>query len=301
MTRLLGNEVVLHPDLDIGIVFPQTEVAGDAAGARAVADAAESLGYDHLVVYDHVLGAEHGGREPELWGPYDEHDPFHDPFVLLSHLAARTERLRFATGILILPQRQTALVARQAADLAILSDDRFRLGVGVGWNWVEYDALGQDFSTRGRRLDEQIGLLRRLWSEDVVDVTGEFDRVDRAGIPPRPSAAPPIWVGGFGEAAFRRCARLGDGFFFAGGSARMTEGLERLRVLTEEAGRPWESMGREALILARGGPGELAHKVEAWAAAGGTHASVVTMGLELDSPEAHVDYLGLAADAVAGG
>lgn len=291
---------VLHPDLQIGVVYPQTEVAGDRAAADAIAATAEDLGYDHLVAYDHVLGAAHVDRDPELWGPYDEHDPFHDPFVLFGYLAGRTERLGFATGILILPQRQTALVARQAADVALLSDGRFRLGVGVGWNWVEYDALGQDFGTRGRRLDEQIGLLRRLWSEPVVTFDGEFDLVDRAGVPPRPAAGPPIWIGGFGDAAFRRAGRLGDGFVFAGGTERMIDGLHRVRTFAEEADRDPSAIGAEALILARGGPGELARKIEAWAAAGGTHASIVTMGLELDSPEAHVDYLGLAAEALTG-
>ncbi len=295
---MVGIDDVLHPALQVGVVYPQTEVAGDAGAADAIAATAEDLGYDHLVAYDHVLGAVHEGRDPELWGPYDEDDPFHDPFVLFGYLAGRTERLRFATGILILPQRPTALVARQAADLAILSGDRFRLGVGVGWNWVEYDALGEDFRTRGRRLDEQIGLLRELWATPVVSFAGEFDTVDRAGIPPRPATAPPIWIGGFGEAAFRRCARLGDGFVFAGSMNRMIEGLDRVRALTEEAGRSGDAIGAEALVLARGGPDELARKIEAWAAAGGTHASVVTMGLELDSPEAHVDYLGLVAETL---
>src|SRR5262249_52891598 len=157
------------------------------------------------------LGAVHEDRIPPLWGPYDENDPFHDPFVLFAYLAGRTERLAFVTGVLVLPQRQTALVAKQAADLALLSGDRFRLGVGVGWNPVEYTGLGQDFATRGLRLDEQIGLLRRLWGEPVVSFEGRFDAIDRAGTVPRPRRLIPIWLGGWVEAALRRAARLGDG------------------------------------------------------------------------------------------
>ena len=147
--------------IQVGVVYPQIELNGDPEAVRSLADAVEAQGYRHLVAYDHVLGADHANREPELTGPYDEDDPFHDPFVLFAYLAGRSETLEFASGILILPQRQTALVAKQAADLAVLSGDRFRMGVGVGWNPVEYDALGEDFSTRGRRADEQIGLLRR--------------------------------------------------------------------------------------------------------------------------------------------
>ncbi|MDZ7674487.1 MAG: LLM class F420-dependent oxidoreductase [Acidimicrobiales bacterium] len=292
---------MLHPDLQIGAVFPQTEVAGDADAARRIGAAVEDLGFDHLVAYDHVLGVEHADRDPELWGPYEEDDPFHDPFVLFAHLAGRTERLSFLTGVLILPQRQTALVARQAADLAILSGGRFRLGVGVGWNWVEYDALGQDFHTRGRRLDEQLALLGELWSAPVVTHDGRFDTIERAGVPPRPSSPPEIWVGGFGEAAFRRCARLGDGFVFAGGTQAVLNGLDRLRVLADEAGRARNLIGAEALFLARKGTDDLRAKISAWADAGGTHASVVTMGLGLDSVEAHVDYLGTVAEAIPAG
>lgn len=292
---------MLHPRLQIGVVFPQTEQAGDADAARRIAEATEDFGFDHLVAYDHVLGVEHADRDPELLGPYDEGDPFHDPFVLFAHLAGRLERLSFMSGVLILPQRQTALVARQAADLAILSGGRFRLGVGVGWNWVEYDALGQDFGTRGRRLDEQVALLRRLWTEPTVRHHGRFDRIERAGVPPRPSPPPQIWVGGFGEAAFRRGARLGDGFVFAGGTRRVLDGLDRLRELADEAGRARDQIGAEALFLARKGTDDLKTKIATWAEAGGTHASVVTMGLGLDSTEAHVDYLGTVAEAIRAG
>ncbi len=300
--RAVGQgEAMLHPDIEIGVVYPQIELAGDPAAVRAIGAATEDLGYDHLLAYDHVLGAVHADRDPALTGPYDEHDPFHDPFVLFAYLAGRHERLKFTSGILILPQRQTALVARQAADLALLSDDRYRLGVGVGWNWVEYDALGQDFSTRGRRADEQIELLRRLWTEDVVEFHGEFDTVVRAGVPPRPREPVPIWVGGFGEAALRRCARLGDGFLFGGSTAHVDGMRQRLLELLDDAGRDRSDVGLEAMVLARKGPADAARKLREWAASGGTHGSVITMGLGLDSTEAHVDYLGQVATGLAAG
>src|SRR3954451_10320303 len=202
--------------MQIGVVYPQTELRGDPIAARRFGRAAEELGFDHLLAYDHVLGAVHAGRTRELTGPYDELDPFHDPFVLFAYLAGLTERLQFATGVIVLPQRPTALVARQAADLDLLSGGRLRLGVGIGWNHVEYEALGQDFRTRGARQEEQIGLLRRLWTEPVVDFSGRFDRLDRAALVPSPERPIPIWLGASGDKAFDRASRLADGFIFLG-------------------------------------------------------------------------------------
>src|ERR1700720_4169684 len=172
--------------MQIGVVYPQNELRGDPTAVRRIGRAVEDLGFDHLLAYDHVLGAVHADRTPPLAGPYTGHAPFHDPFVMFAYLAGITERIGFATGILVLPQRPTALVARQAADVDLLSGGRLRLGVGVGWNYVEYEALGQDFHTRGAREEEQIGLLRLLWTEPVVAYTGRFDRIDRAGTLPRP-------------------------------------------------------------------------------------------------------------------
>jgi probable F420-dependent oxidoreductase len=191
--------------MHIGVVYPLTELRGDPAAVRRIGTAVEDLGFDHLLAYDHVLGAVHADRTRRLTGPYTERDPFHDPFVMFAGI---TERIHFATGVLVLPQRQTALVARQAADVDLLSGGRLRLGVGVGWNHVEYEALGQDFRTRGARQEEQIQLLRRLFTEPVVDFSGRFDRVDRASLVPKParpipicsvdrpmrrSTAPPVW------------------------------------------------------------------------------------------------------------
>jgi probable F420-dependent oxidoreductase len=203
--------------MQIGVVYPQTELRGDPNAVRRIGRAVEDLGFDHLLAYDHVLGAVHADRMPPLTGPYTEHHPFHDPFVMFAYLAGITERIGFATGILILPQRQTALVARQAADVDLLSGGRLRLGVGVGWSPVEYEALGQDFHARGARQEEQIQLLRRLFTEPVVDFSGRFDRIDRAALVPKPARSIPIWLGGYGEKAFERAARLADGFMFVGG------------------------------------------------------------------------------------
>src|SRR4249920_1770091 len=203
--------------MQIGAVYPQTELRGDPSAVGRFGKAVENLGFDYLLAYDHVLGAVHTDRTTQLPGPYTERDPFHDPFVMFAYLAGITERIGFATGILILPQRPTALVARQSADVDLMSGGRLRLGVGVGWNHVEYQALGQDFHTRGARQEEQIQLLRRLFTEPVVDFSGRFHRIDRAALVPKPLRPIPIWLGGSGNAAFDRAARLADGFIFFGG------------------------------------------------------------------------------------
>lgn len=184
-----------------GIVYPQIELGGDPEALGTIGRAVDQMGLDHLLMYDHVIGAVHADRTPPLNGPYAQDDPFHDPFVAFGYLAGITHRINFVTGILILPQRQTILAAKQATDVALLSGDRLRLGVGIGWNYVEYDALDQAFETRGARLSEQIPFLRRLWSESAIEWTGRFDSIDRANIIPRPSTPIPIYVGGLSEAA----------------------------------------------------------------------------------------------------
>ena len=285
--------------MQIGVVYPQIELGGDPSAVRRFGRAVEDLGFDHLLAYDHVLGAVHADRTPQLSGPYTEHDPFHDPFVMFAYLAGITERIGFATGILILPQRQTVLVARQAADVDLLSGGRLRLGVGVGWNYVEYEALGQDFRTRGARQEEQIELLRRLFTEPVVDFSGRFDRVDRAALVPKPARPIPIWLGGSSEVTFDRAARLADGFIFIGGDAGHTiDAWKRLRDRVGGLGRSVEDFGGEYVWAPRGGAGDLTAAIAAWREAGGTHVSVVTMGLGLDSVDGHIDYLTSVADAL---
>ena len=287
--------------MEIGVVYPQKELRGDPDAVRRIGRAVEDLGFDHLLAYDHVLGAVHADRTPPLTGPYTEKDPFHDPFVLFAYLSAMTERIGFATGILVLPQRQTALVARQAADVDLLSGGRLRLGVGVGWNYVEYEALGQDFQTRGARQEEQLDLLRRLFTEPVVDFSGRFDRVDRAALAPKPARPVPIWLGGSGEAAFDRAARLADGFIFFGaaGIENTIASWKRLRERISRLGRPVENFGADYVALPRErGIGDLLSEIDAWQDAGGTHVSVATMGLGLDSTESHIDQLGAIASGL---
>ena len=285
--------------MKIGVVYPQIELRGDPSAVRRIGRAVEDLGFDHLLAYDHVLGAVHADRTPPLTGPYTENDPFHDPLVMFAYLAGMTERIHFTTGVLILPQRQTVLVARQAADLDLLSGGRLRLGVGVGWNHVEYEALGQDFHRRGARQEEQIGLLRRLFTEPLVDFEGRFDRVDRAALLPRPERSIPIWLGGSGDVAFERAARLADGFIFSAADIDQAVGKwQRLRARVGELGRPVDEFGGEYVARAREGVDGFAADFDAWGEAGGTHVSVVTMGLGLDTAEAHIGYLASVSAAL---
>ena len=284
--------------MEIGVVYPQIELGGSPDAVRSIVRATEDLGFDYLLAYDHVLGAVHEGREPPLLGPYTQHDPFHDPLVLFAYAAGLTTRIGFATGILILPQRQTALVARQVADLDVLSGGRLRLGVGVGWNYVEYDALGQDFATRGAREEEQIELLRRLWTEPVVTFDGRFDQVDRAGTLPMPTRPVPIWMGGFGAAAFKRAARIADGFMFGGRTDQVIASWNEMRDDVSANGRSVDDFGGELIAFTTKGPEQLAVRIGEWRDAGGTHASVNTMGHGFITVAQHVDYLASVADAV---
>jgi probable F420-dependent oxidoreductase len=280
--------------MKLGVVYPQIELKGDPQAFRRIGLAAEAMGYDHFLIYDHVLGAEHEGRDPPLYG-YDETHPFHEPLIALSHLAAITQRIELVTGIVILPQRQTALVAKQVSDLDILSGQRLRLGVGTGWNHVEYDALGQSFRTRGRKLDEQIPYMRRLWSEDVIRWQGEFDRIDRANIVPRPKRLIPIWCAGFVEAAYARAARLADGFIFALGHDDSTiAAWDHIRGLLREAGRSPDSFGGDFILQPFPGQkfdeAQTVDRLRRLQDAGATHASVVTMGQGFTETDQHLDF-----------
>lgn len=262
--------------MDYGVIFPTNELAHDPTAVRDFVQAAEDLGYKHLVTYDHVLGAPHENRTPPLWGPYTDRDPFHEPFVLLAYIAGITTRIGLMTGVLVLPQRQTALVAQQAAELSDLSGGRLTLGVGTGWNFVEYEALGVEFGDRGTRLNEQIEVLRKLWSESLLDYTGKYHRIDRAALVPRPKASIPIWVGGFTPAAMRRAARLGDGFI-AGASGEMVHAqVEQLLPLLDEAGRDRSSFGLDEMVEYGTGPDEWHKEIAAWQKLGGTRMCIRT-------------------------
>jgi probable F420-dependent oxidoreductase len=256
--------------MDLGVVFPTAEIGTDPGAIRAYAQAVEDLGITRLVTYDHVLGAVHADREPPLWGPYDETTPFHEPMVLFGFLAATTTRLELATGILILPQRQAALVAKQAVELDLLSEGRFVLGVGTGWNHVEYEALGVPWDDRGARFDEQLEVLRSLWTEPVVDLDGRFHRIDRAGIEPRPPRPIRLWFGGHTERAYRRAVRWGDGFTLRTAGEERRVGLARLRGLLGEAGRASAPFAIDATTDVGLGPDAWRAEAEEWAALGGS-------------------------------
>jgi probable F420-dependent oxidoreductase len=277
--------------MKLGVAYPQIELGGDPQALHDIAVAADRLDYDSMVFYDHVVGAVHEDRTPPLWGPYTDRDPFHDPFVAFGYLAGITTHLQLATGVLILPQRQTVLVAQQAADADLLSGGRVRLGVGTGWNWVEYDALGQAFDTRGARLDEQILLLRRLWSEPLVTFEGRFDTIDRGCINPRPRRSIPIWLGGFSEAAFRRAGRTGDGFSFAGDVGDAIGGLERVRQHLAAAGRGDAQFGTELIMTRARTVAQVVETAERWYEAGGQQVAVLTMKLGLTTAAAHIDHM----------
>jgi len=288
--------------MQVGVILPQTEIGADPVVIRDYAQAAEDLGYSHLLVYDHVLGASSEHR-PDWRGPYDHRTQFHEPFVLFGYLAGVTQRLQLVTGIVILPQRQAALVAKQAAEVDVLSGGRLRLGVGIGWNDVEYEALGEDFHTRGRRVEEQIAVMRALWTQEIVSFHGHWHHITDAGINPLPTQRPiPLWMGGGAEPVIRRVARLADGWFpqFRP-DERGRETLQRLFDYAREAGRDPASIGIEGRVgIANGGPDDWARAVEAWQQIGATHLGMNTMGAGLDSPTKHIDAIRRFKEAIDG-
>lgn len=277
--------------MKIGVVFPQSEIGSDPAVIKDFAQAVESLGYSHLLAYDHVLGAV-PEREPRLTGPYTHETLFHEPFVLFGFLAAHTQRIELVTGIIILPQRQTALVAKQAAEVDILSGGRLRLGVGTGWNYVEYDALNENFHNRGKRQEEQVELLRKLWAEPVVDFSGKWHRIDRAGLKPLPGRRIPIWFGGNDERVFERAARLGDGLipqFPPNDAGKAT--LEHINALLAKNGRSRADFGIEAQLNYAAGPEKWAAHADSWRQLGADYVCVRTMNAGLETPQDHIDAI----------
>src|SRR5437899_4522393 len=236
--------------MQVGVTFPQTEIGADPRAIRDYAQAVEELGYKHLVVFDHVLGADPTNRPG--WRGYTYRDMFHEPFVLFGYLSALTQ-LELVPAVIILPQRQTALIAKQAAEVNILTGGKLRLGVGVGWNPVEYEALGMNFSTRGRMVEEQIEVMRLLWSQEIVSYKGQFHTITEAGLNPLPvRRSIPIWLGGRADVALRRAARIGDGWLPQGRpDEQMREAVERLRSYMKEAGRDPKTVGIEARMNSR--------------------------------------------------
>jgi probable F420-dependent oxidoreductase len=277
-----------------GVVFPQIEFGNDVQAIRDYAQTAEGLGYDYLLVYDHVLGA-HPERTPKLTGPYTWEHPFHEPMVFFGFLAAATTRLGLVTGILILPQRQTALVAKQTAEVDVLSGGRLRLGIGIGWNYVEYEALGEDFKTRGRRSEEQVALLRKLWTAPLVTHRSAHHVIDNAGLNPLPIQRPiPIWFGGAADAVLERAARIGDGWMPAGRlpDDRMKGYLGQLDRHLAAAGRDRKQFGIDPWISVAGiGRDEVRRRVESWRALGATHLALDTMRAGFATPRAHIEAI----------
>ena len=283
----------------IGVVFPQTELGGDVGAVRAYAHGVEQLGYTHLLAYDHVVGAD-----PAVYkgwsGPYDVHTTFHEPFVLFGYVAAITT-LELVTGIIILPQRQTVLVAKQAAEVDLLTSGRFRLGVGLGWNAVEYEALGKNFSDRGVRSEEQVTLMRRLWTEQTVTHDGRSERVTAAGLAPLPVQRPiPIWFGAASPRAYRRAGRLADGWF-----PMMAPGpeLDAAKIIVgtaaSQAGRDPAAIGMEGRASwDPGGLDAVVEQAKLWNSAGATHLSINTMGAGFRSVDEHLAALAKTAEGL---
>jgi probable F420-dependent oxidoreductase len=286
--------------MQIGVVFPQTEIGSDPAGVRAYAQAVQRLGFKHLIVYDHVVGADPASY-PGWSGAYNIKSQFHEPFVVFGYLAAVAPELELVTGVIILPQRQTVLVAKQAAEVDVLTAGKLRLGVGIGWNTVEYEALGMDFRNRARRFEEQLELLRRLWTEPVVTFEGRYHHVTAAGLNPMPVQRPiPLWIGASAEPAIKRAAEMADGFF----PQRPLEGgwpatMDKIRGWLNDAGRDPARFGIDARVNANAGtPDDWRKMAEDWRTLGATHLSVNTMGAGLQGPDAHAERLGQVLQAV---
>lgn len=277
--------------MKIGAVFPQLEIGADPNTVREWAITVEQAGYSHVLAYDHVLGADPANRPG--WTGYTDKSLFHEVFVLFGYLAAITTELELVTGVLVLPQRQTALVAKQAIEVDILSGGRLRLGVGIGWNKVEYDALGVPFEKRGARLTQQVELLRKLWADPVISYDGDFDRVEEAGLNPLPGRQIPIWFGGSADAVLRRTGRIGDGWMpQSAPDDQARSQIAMMRRAAEDAGRDPRSIGIEArLTLAAVPEQDRPAFVDGWRELGATHLCVNTMNLGLSNPKEHAQVL----------
>jgi len=283
----------------IGVIFPQTEIGADPGAVRAYAQRVEELGFAHILAYDHVVGAD-PAVYPDWSGPYNLHTTFHEPMVMFGYLAAVTN-LELVTGIIILPQRQTVLVAKQAAEVDRLTGGRFRLGVGLGWNAVEYEALGKDFTNRGRRLSEQVTLLRRLWTEDSVTFGGDYETVTGAGLCPLPVQRPiPVWFGAASRRAYARVGQLADGWFpQMRPDQQLDDALAVIAEAAQAAGRDPAGIGMEGRVSWRAeGVQKLVDHVSSWRSAGATHVGINTMGAGLGSVDGHLAALTAAADAL---
>ena len=282
--------------MKLGAVFPQTEIGADPDDVARFAATAEELGYDHLVAYDHVLGANTASR-PDWQGPYTSKSMFHEPFVLFAYLAGVTSTLELVTAVIILPQRQTALVAKQAACIDVISRGRLRLGIGTGWNAVEYDALNEDFSNRGLRSEEQIDVLRKLWADETVTFSGKWHQIEDAGINPLPeSRSIPVWLGGMAPQVVERVGRIADGWFpFF--NPNLGEQLKEVRRSAELVGRDPASIGVECMAPLADAGNQARDQLKNLQDIGVTHSAVVTMNAGLVGAQQHIDALKRYRDA----
>ena len=275
--------------MKFGVVFPQTEIGASPSGVRDYVQAVEEIGFDHVLIYDHVLGADVTNR-PDWRGPYTAQTMFHEPFVLYGYVAAMTQRIELVCGVIVLPQRQTALVAKQATEVDVLSGGRMRLGVGIGWNEVEYQSLNENFHNRGARFEEQIAVLRELFTKPVVTFDGRYHHIEAAGLNPLPVQRPiPIWIGASEERALARIGRLADGWFPqrppAGG---WQVAFDIVAENARKVGRDPSTIQMEARVNIAGSPDEWRKAVEEWKARGASHVSLNTMGAGFASPTDHI-------------
>lgn len=282
----------------VGAVFPQLEMPADSTAIRAYTQALEEIGFDHMVIYDHVVGADLKNR-PGWNKPYSVTSPFQEPLVLMAYLAGLTRRLEFMPGVLVLPQRQTTLVAKQAACIDIFSEGRIRLAVGTGWNEMEYESLGMDFASRGDRLNEQIGFLRQLWTIDSFSFEGKYHKLTEGGLFPPPRQRPiPIWAGGNSLPAMRRAARLSDGWLPVLPAHKAAAEIAHFREMVAAAGRNPDQIGIENIVFAGRTMGEPVKSVTqvvsalgTWREAGAAGVSIDTMGADLGGLDQHIAFL----------
>lgn len=275
--------------MEIGAVFPHNEIGTDPQAIKDYAQGVEELGVTHLLIYDHVLGADRdrpGGFE----GPYDKDVAFHEPFTTFAFIAAVTKKLDMITTVMILPQRQTVLVAKQAAELAILSNNRFKLGIGVGWNTVEYTGLNENFKNRGKRQEEQVELMRLLWESEVLEYKGDYHHIDKASLNPRPSKSVPIWFGGGAPQLIERCADLGDGWIpLMGPNEAARKTLAAIKEKRKSKGLDWDNFGVQAQAQYAGGDAERWNKhAEKWRNLGASHLAIATHNAEPTNVDGHL-------------
>jgi probable F420-dependent oxidoreductase len=287
--------------MQLGAVLPHNEIGTDPGAIKAYLQGLEDLGVTNLLAYDHVLGAD-PDRPGGFQGPYDKDVAFHEPLTFFAFAAGVTTSLEMVSSVMILPQRQTVLVAKQAAEVAVLSGNRLRLGIGTGWNRVEYVGLNETFTNRGRRQAEQVELMRRLWTEPSFEFAGEFHTIDRAGINPLPSAPIPVWFGGSADAAIERCARLGDGWVPLGtpnDSSR--DRIATIRTIREAAGLSMDGFAIQAQAqYAGGGPDRWRTHAERWQGLGATHLAIATHNAGPTGADGHLARVAEYLDAVRG-